>query len=68
VFALLLVNYIDYGSLTAKLIGNASAYAVGTTGHYDYFIFEHKYIILYIINIISPSAFVKVSESDKQRL
>ena len=42
------------------IVDGASANTVGTTGHYNYFIFEHKYVILYIINIIRPSAFTKV--------
>ena len=45
VVALLLVNHIHYGSLLAKLIGNASAYSVGTTGYYDHFIFKHNSIL-----------------------
>ena len=40
VVALLLVNHIHYGSLLAKLIGNASANATGTASHDDYSVFE----------------------------
>ena len=40
VVALLLVNHIYYGSLLAKLIGNASANATGTASHDDYSVFE----------------------------
>ena len=45
--SLLLVNHIYYGSLLTELIGNASANSVCTTSYYDYFIFKHKYILLY---------------------
>ena len=45
VVALLLVNHIHYGSLLAKLIGNASANATGTAGHNHYFIFKHNSIL-----------------------
>ena len=46
VFSLLLVNDIYYGSLRTKLPSNASANTVGTTGYYDYFIFECIHLIL----------------------
>ena len=62
--SLMLVNNIYYGSLRTELIGNASANPVGTTGYYDYFIFEciclHKVLFFYIINMMHPSAFVKI--------
>ena len=35
-----LVNHIDYGSLLAELIGNASANATGTASNDDYSVFE----------------------------
>ena len=51
VVALLLVNHIHYGSLLAKLIGNASANATGTASHDDNSVFEciclHHLILLY---------------------
>ena len=39
-------DYIDYSSLLSELIGNASANTIGATCHYNYFIFEHKHLIL----------------------
>ena len=59
VLALLLVYHMDNGRLRAELIGNSSAYAVGTTGYNDYFILEcicyHKPYSITVINMIRPS-------------
>jgi hypothetical protein len=44
--AMLLVNHIDYGSQLTKLFGNASTNTIGPTSYNNYFILEHKYLIL----------------------
>jgi hypothetical protein len=59
--AMLLVNHIDYGSLLTKLFGNASANTIGATSYNNYFILEHKHLILFIINIIPLLVLMNVS-------